>query len=294
MRTHLTHALLVMTCLTIVAYAECANDHRSDKHGGIVVIDFTIIGTTTVSSTELARLTRDFVGSCYNDESEEMQERLRAGFQNRGYFAVNVKSLSVKPRDPLGIPKPVTVEAEVAEGPRYKVGEITFLENHAFSAERLREEFSLKKGDVFERDKIASGLESLRKIYSSSGFLDFFCIPDTEPSSNGTMTLKVTVGEGPQYHMGRLEILAGEETAARLRAEWKMAEGSTYNSTYIRKFVEENHRLLPEGFTAGDVRQLFNCPEALVEVSLIIDPREDTSEPPLKSIPCESHHDQSK
>src|SRR5258708_32739755 len=211
MRTHLTHALVVMTCLTIVAYAECANDHRSDKHGGIVVIDFTIIGTTTVSSTELARLTRDFVGSCYNDESEEMQERLRAGFQNRGYFAVNVKSLSVKPRDPLGIPKPVTVEAEVAEGPRYKVGEITFLENHAFSAERLREEFSLKKADVFERDKRASVLESSRKIYSSSATLDFLDIRGTSPSSNGTMTLKVTAGEGPQYRTGWLETLAADE-----------------------------------------------------------------------------------
>src|SRR5258708_18281992 len=145
MRTHLTHALVVMTCLTIVAYAECANDHRSDKHGGIVVIDFTIIGTTTVSSTELARLTRDFVGSCYNDESEEMQERLRAGFQNRGYFAVNVKSLSVKPRDPLGIPKPVTVEAEVGGGRRTRVGGSRFLEIKRFALRGFPGRFRLKK-----------------------------------------------------------------------------------------------------------------------------------------------------
>ena len=45
-------------------------------------------------------------------------------------------------------------------------------------------------------DKVVSSFESLRKLYSSGGFLDFFCIPDTEPSSNGTMTLNVTVGEG--------------------------------------------------------------------------------------------------
>lgn len=294
MRWHLTLALLVITCFTVVAYAQCINDLRSDKHVGVIVTDFTITGTTTLNSTELARLTGDFVGSCYNDDSEEMQERLRAGFQDGGYFAVEVKRLSLKPDDPLGIPKPVTVEAEVAEGPKYKVGEITFLRNHAFSSEKLREKFPLKKGDVFERDKIASGLESLRKLYGSSGFVDFFCIPETQPLSDGTMTLKVTVSEGPQYHMGKLEILAGKEIAARLRAEWKMAEGSTYDSTYISKFVGKNHSLLPDGFTAADVRQLFNCPEALVEVSFIIDPREGTSELPLKNIPCESHHDQSK
>jgi outer membrane protein assembly factor BamA len=108
------------------------------------------------------------------------------------------------------------------------------------------------------------------------------------------MTLTLTVSEGTQYHMGKLEIRAGKETAARLRAEWKMAEGSTYDSTYVRKFVEANHSLLPEGFAAGDVRQLFNCPEAVVEVSLIIDPGEGTSEPQVKTIPCESHDDKSK
>ena len=299
MRKRLAQAFFAVTCLAVVACAECANDHRSDdhgsdKHGGIVVIDFNITGTTTLGSTELARLKGDFAGSCYNDDSEEMQERLRAWFQDRGYFTAEVKSLSFKPRDPLGTPKPVTVEAEVSEGPKYKVAEITFLENHAFSAERLREQFPLKKGDVCARGKVASGLEHLRKLYDSSGFLDFFSIPETEPSSNGTVALKVTVDEGPQYHMGKLAILAGKETEARLRARWEMAEGSTYDSTYIGKFVEENHSLLPEGFTAADVRQLINCPDAVVQVSLIVDPREGSSVPPSKTIPCESHHDPSK
>ena len=294
MRMHLARVLLVMTSFAVVACAQCANDHRSDKHGGIVVTDFTITGTTTLSSAELARLARDFVRSCYNDDSEEMQERLRAGFQDRGYFTVEVKSLSFKPGDPLGNPKPVAVEADVAEGPRYKVGEITFLENRAFSSERLRGVFPLKKGDTFDRGKIARGLESLRKLYGSSGFMDFVGIPETQPSSNGIMTLKVKVDEGPQYHMGKLEILAGKETAARLRSEWKLAPGSTYDSTYITKFVEKNHSLLPESFTAADVRQRFNCPEAVVEVSFEIDPQEGTSDPPAKNIPCESQHAESQ
>jgi outer membrane protein assembly factor BamA len=294
MLRHVTRVLLVATSFSALAYAQCAKDNRSDEHGGVVVKDFTINGTTTLNSTELARLSGEFVGSCYNDDSEEMQERLRAGFQEHGYFAVEVKHLTFKSSDPLGSPKPVAVEAEVAEGPKYRLAKITFLENHAVSTEALRREFPLKPGDVFERGKIASGLESLRKLYASKGFLDFTCIPDTEPSSNGTMTLAVTVVEGPQYHMGKLEIVAGEETAARLRAEWKMAAGAAYDSTYIGKFVEKNSSLLPEGFTAGDARQIMNCPEGVVEVSMMLDPREGKSELPVKSVPCESHDDQTK
>jgi outer membrane protein assembly factor BamA len=123
MRRHLTRALIVVTYFTVVAYAQCANDDRSDEHGGILVTNFIVNGTTALSATEVARLEGHFVGSCFDDDSKEMGERLREEFQDRGYFAVEVKSLGFKPGDPLGIPKPVTVETEVAEGPKYKVTE---------------------------------------------------------------------------------------------------------------------------------------------------------------------------
>jgi outer membrane protein assembly factor BamA len=294
MRKHLAESLLVMSCYTVVAFAQCGKDYRSEKRGGLTVTDFTIVGTTTLSSSELLHFAGDFVGSCYDDDTDEMQARLRAGFQERGYFAVEIKSMSVKPGDPLKIPKPVAVEAEVEEGARFTVAEITFSGNHAFQSEKLRGAFSLKTGDVFERSKIVSGIESLRKLYGSSGFLDFVLTPDTEPSSNGTMSLNVEVAEGPQYHMGKLEIAAEKVTAARLRAAWDLAEGAPYDFSYVREFVEQNHDLLPAGFTAEDIRLVFNCPEALVEVSLMVDPREHASEPSVEKVPCESHQDKSK
>jgi len=93
--------------------AQCVDDHRSNKNAGILIIDFTITGTQTITSTDLAAITSDMIGSCFDDDSEAMEERVRASFQDRGYFKVEVKSLSFKPRDPLGVPKPVTLEGEV-------------------------------------------------------------------------------------------------------------------------------------------------------------------------------------
>jgi outer membrane protein assembly factor BamA len=48
----------------------------------------------------------------------------------------------------------------VSEGPLYKLADIMFVENHAFSSEKLRQQFPLKRGDLFERGKVASGLVS--------------------------------------------------------------------------------------------------------------------------------------
>ena len=271
--------------------ADCVNDHRSNKNAGILIIDFTITGTQTISATDLAPITSDLIGSCFDEDSEEMEERVRASFQDRGYFKVEVKSLRLKPRDPLGVPKPVSMEGEVSEGARYKLAEITFVQNHAFSSEILRQQFPLKKGSLFERGKVASGLESLRKLYGTSGFLDYSAIPDTEFASNATVNLILSFQEGPQYHMGKVEIVAEKEVAASLRAQWKLAEGDVYDNSYIDQYLETNRDLLPVSFSRANIETIQNCPESSVAVRLIVDPAADTPHAAPKNVQCEEHHD---
>jgi outer membrane protein assembly factor BamA len=205
-----------------------------------------------------------------------------------------VNSLGFKPRDPLGVPKPVTLEAEISDGPQYKLADIMFVENHAFSSEKLRQQFPLKMGDLFERDKVASGLVSLRKLYGTQGFLDFTAIPDTKFASNATASLNISIVEGPQYHMGKLDIVADKEVAGRLRPEWKVTEGGVYDQTYIDEYLQTNRDLLPLGFSRANVHTIHNCPDAAVEVRLIVDPAEDASHAEPKNVPCEDHHDVSK
>jgi len=93
--------------------------------------------------------------------------------------------------DPLGVPKAIAVQAEVDEGPLYRLAEIKFSENHAFNAAKLRTVFPLKKGDLFERDKIAGGLETLRDLYGKVGYLDITFIPDTQKFSSTTAVMNL-------------------------------------------------------------------------------------------------------
>jgi hypothetical protein len=213
-----------VSCLLLVSLsrADCAHDFRSDKKGGIKVTDFKILGTQTLSSTDLNRFTGQFADSCFNDDSEELQERVRALFQGEGYFKAELKSLTLKPVDPLGDPKLVTVEAELDEGPRFKLGEIQFLKNHAFSSEKLREEFPLKRGDVFGRGAVVTGIQGLHKLYGTHGYLDISFIPETHFDSNATVNLVLTFEEGPQYRLNKVEIVGKKELAEKLYGQWKL------------------------------------------------------------------------
>jgi outer membrane protein assembly factor BamA len=238
MRRLLISALLVSMGLTGSSWAQCASDHREEKNGGILISDLMITGTRTVSTAELAKMTGELTGACFDDDSDEMGERVRATFQERGYFRAEVKHVSLKANDPLGNPKPVTMEAEVNEGELFRLAEIGFVGNQTFSTSKLREMFPAKKGAIFTTSKIRSGLQDLLKAYQARGFQDFEAVPETEIASNATVKVRIAVTEGPQYHMGKLEILADKDLADRLRLAWKLDEGAAYDSTYIDKYAE--------------------------------------------------------
>ena len=294
MRSQWVRLLLGLACLSLSARTQCGKDHREKPTGGILVTDFTITGTQTVSATELARMTGELTGNCFEDDSDEMGERVRYLFQNRGYFMAEVKSVKLKAVDPLGIPKPVTMEADVVEGPKFKVGEISFLGYRAFSADKLRQQFPLKIGAVFERNKVAAGLESLRKLYGTHGYLDMTAIPETQPGSNALMHLSITFQEGPQYRLDKVEFVGKKEMISRLQVQWKLAAGSVYDAAYVDHYIETNRDFLPEGFGRNDVQIATDCPKALVEVRLVVDPTEDASRLQLKDVPCEDNHDKVK
>jgi len=202
---------------------------------------------------------------------------------------VEVKSLHFKARDPLGVPKPVALEGDVSEGVQYRLGQVSFVKYHAFPSEELRQQFPFETHDLFERSKVAAGLESLRKLYGTRGYVDFTAIPNTQLGSAGMVNLTIEVEEGPQYHMGKLDIVAEKETAARLRAEWKLAEGAVYDQAYIDQYLTSARDLLPPGFSRASVERVLNCPEALVHIRLIVDPAQDTSNSPPKNVPCKKN-----
>jgi outer membrane protein assembly factor BamA len=163
-----------------------------------LITDFSISGTHALSSEELARITSELTGSCFDEDTEELTERIRGLFQDRGYMEATIKNVHIRPGDPLAMPKPVSLEAEVVEGRRFKAAAIEFAGNHAFSMSKLRSEFSLKKGALYARNKIGTGIEGVRDLYVSDGFIDWIASADTVQRSDGSIALTLTVAEGPR------------------------------------------------------------------------------------------------
>jgi outer membrane protein insertion porin family len=174
---------------------------------------------------------------------EEDTERVRAEFQNRGFFKVLIPDPKTEIRDtghpgghiPLimgGPGKAVDITFHIEEGERYKLGSITFKNNKAIqNAAALRGLFPMKDGDIFSREKVAKGLENLRKAYGAIGYINFTAVPDTSfDEQKKLINLTIDVDEGKQFYVRRIEFQGNTTTRDKvIRREIAQEEGQPYN-----------------------------------------------------------------
>ena len=177
---------------------------------------------------------------------EEDTERVRAEFQNRGYFKVLVQDPQTTIKDtghagfhiPLLMPGPgkaVDITIPIEEGDQYRLGEITFKNNKAVQNTKfLRALFPIKDGEVFSREKIGKGLESLRKAYEALGYIKFTSVPNTTFDEDKKLVfLDVDLDEGKQFYVRRIEFQGNTTTRDKvIRRELALEEGQVYNAHY--------------------------------------------------------------
>jgi outer membrane protein insertion porin family len=174
----------------------------------------------------------------------EDQERVRAEYQNRGYFKVLVSDPKTDihdtghtgPHIPLiqkGPGKAVDITMPIEEGDRYTLASISFTNNKAVRDQKaLRGLFPIKDGDVFSREKVAKGLENLRKAYGELGYINFTSVPDTKfDDAKKEINLVIDLDEGKQFYVRRIEFQGNTTTRDKvIRREIALEEGQIYNS----------------------------------------------------------------
>jgi outer membrane protein insertion porin family len=213
---------------------------------------------------------RSYVGS-FDEVKEEVEERLRNEWQNRGYFKVQVSSdgnaLTMSPAR-----ERIVLTVHIEEGPQYRLGGITFKNNKAItSADALRNLFPIKDGDIFDREAISKGLKNLGGAYGQVGYINFTSIPNTTISEDAqTISLDIDVDEGKQFFIRSIDIVGAE---AQLLKDLALVPGQVYNQRLVDLFLQKHlpgvdidnprlqHRLLDE--RSGTVALTFDfrrCP----------------------------------
>jgi outer membrane protein insertion porin family len=188
---------------------------------------------------------------------EDDMELVREALQNRGFFKGNVGDPQTKIRD-TGHPgfhiflirpgpgKAMDVTIPIDEGDRYKLGGITFKGNKAITnTAALRSLFAIKDGDIFNREKIAKGLENLKNAYGTQGYINFTSVPAPRIEEDKKLVyFDIDVDEGKQFSVRRIEFQGNTTTRDKvIRRELVLEEGQVYNEQYWKLSLQRLNQL---------------------------------------------------
>ncbi|MBI3895505.1 MAG: outer membrane protein assembly factor BamA [Acidobacteria bacterium] len=177
---------------------------------------------------------------------DEDLERVRAAYQDEGYFRILVNEPKIETRMTGGggfrIPwiypnrpgRKVDITIPVVEGEIYRLGTMTFQGSTLFTQpdEALRPLFEMQQGDIFDVSKIRKGLENMRKVYGEYGYINFVASPETRiDDEKHSIDIAFDVEEGKQFTVRRLEFAGNTTTRDKvIRREMLLQEGSLFNS----------------------------------------------------------------
>jgi outer membrane protein assembly factor BamA len=173
----------------------------------------------------------------------ELAEQVRYAFQMHGYVKVQVEDPVMPTASEVDHKKVVPVNVVVTAGEKYRLRNIEFSSSREFQPSQMRALFPINDGDILDRDKVALGLENLRKLYGSRGFVNFSVVPGTEiDESARTIALKMDLDEGHQFLAGTLTV-GGEESEPRAREKllstWKAYEGQIFDPQILVRFLHD-------------------------------------------------------
>ncbi len=176
---------------------------------------------------------------------EEDKSRVQDFYQQHGYFNARVLDQKVtlhnvgagKFRIPLIYkPKPginADIVLPIEEGRLYHLRNVNYVGVKLF---RVPESltgpiFKMKQGDVFSTEKLRKGMEGLRDLYGSFGYIDF--VPEPLPEAvTGTDQIDLTINadEGKQFYVRRIDFQGNTTTRDKvIRRELQIDEGDLFN-----------------------------------------------------------------
>jgi outer membrane translocation and assembly module TamA len=250
---YLVVTLLASAGLGQLCFAQEANNIRINK---------LVIESNNLPEADRDRIIRLFQQKTYLQP--EIGVRIGVAFRNLGYLRIVVDEPRVS-FPSQGVRRGVAqVTVKVKQGTQYRLGEIHFQKATIFPSTQLRSLFSLRRGEIFNEGKIEKGLEDLRKLYETKGYVNLAVVPQTSiDESRRTVDLFIDVDEGKPYDFGKLYLDGVEPYAGAGRAllnSWKTLEGKRYNSLELQHWLVAHHADWKVGTRVSDSMRLAPNP----------------------------------
>jgi outer membrane protein insertion porin family len=226
----------------------------SIKQGKIVkVSSMKILGSNEFTEKELLKLftvgeAENILFNLFTNKDEYSSKKFDQDIQalnnhylNSGYLDFQIISVD---RNLINNNQEIEVEIQISEGVKFKLGDITFSgETGTLSNEQLRSFFSLKKGDIFNRQIIVDDIQKIIDAYSDKGYAFVDVNPLTKDYLDN-ININVNISLNKKVYINRIVISGNTRTQDEvIRREIGITEGGLYSRASIKNSILKLRRL---------------------------------------------------
>ena len=164
----------------------------------------------------------------------------------------------------------VDVTLPVSQGVIYRLAEIAWSGNTAFSANDYGKVVKAKSSEPLNQVEFEENLGSISKIYGTRGYIEAQLKPNYRfDDAAKTVEVNVEVHEGDQYKMGRVsfEGLTASATAS-LAKLWKLNAGDVFDTSYPNLFLMTASRQFNLSSVKVDIHPTIHKETKTVDVAI--------------------------
>ncbi len=241
--------------------ASSVSDNGQSSDPEISVAEVTFSGHLQLPISEqdqIADSIKQRTGKSLEGVTDDAAERVRAGWQNYGYFKVQVSG-EQRTLTNSRASRRIALSFHVDEGLQYSLDRITFKNNKLMTdVSAVRRLFPITDGDIFSREKIATGLQNLRKAYGEMGYINFTFFPDTKfDDEKKLISLDIDMDEGKQFYVSSVNVLGLDELAQQeLLKDFLVKPGQIYNSRLWELSLQKYSSIFPNCECRNNERRL--------------------------------------
>jgi outer membrane translocation and assembly module TamA len=236
------HILTQSLLFSLLANAGLGQQPVSTPSANNIRINKLVIESNTLPDADREQIIDSFQQKTYFQP--EIGARIEIALRNLGYFKTVVHEPSVSVIAENNGTKVADLIVNVDPGSQYRLREIHFRNATVFPSPQLRELFALQDGDLFNVTKFSEGLDNLRKLYGTQGYVNCVANPvATIDESHHVIDLDLSLDEGKPFNFGQLYLEGVEPHAGAGKAlldSWKSLEGKRYNPDDLHQWLLAN------------------------------------------------------
>ena len=185
---------------------------------------------------------RDADSAYLNDLANEIAEAgVRGMLQNHGFFRAITEAKLI----PLSEGADISVVASISAtpGPQYWMGEMRIESADGRSpllipAEALRDLIPIQRTEVFDVEKLRTGLHNITVAYAREGYVDMTPEPDFAIEDYKIINVAIKIDQQVQYRVGSVEFLGANAVTREKLMESFLKPGDVFASDQAGGILE--------------------------------------------------------